>query len=199
VYTTGLFKPAAGPDSNLPILRQGNIAMLPKEQIQTELGYADVYLMEVRSLGGLSGSPVFVRPSIDFKVADGRGKQRDAFAAGLGFVLLGLMHGHWDSKESEINKANFAPDRKRGVNMGIGIVVPATKNFETINQPELVAMRKEAEERATRRMVPGMDSAKREDHDTQITKTGFEVPVPSSKQFFDGLKKASRKVQAPKT
>ena len=190
VYSTGLFTPAPGTARNVPIVRVGNIAMMPGEQIQTELGFADVYLVEARSLGGVSGAPVFVRPTIDFKVTDVRGKQRNAFAAGLGFMLIGLMHGHWDIRESEMNKAFFDHDRKRGVNMGIAMVVPANKILETIYQPELLTMRKEAEKKDMRRMVPGMDSAKLHKQ---------ESPTFTKDNFETALKKATRKVAPPKS
>jgi hypothetical protein len=190
VYSTGLFTPAPGMARNIPILRQGNIAMMPGEQIQTELDFADVYLVEARSLGGVSGAPVFVRPTIDFKVTDFRGKQRNAFAAGLGFMLLGLMHGHWDIRESEMNKAFFDHDRKRGVNMGIAIVVPAIKILDTIYQSELVTMRKEAEKKDMKRMVPGTDSAKLHKQ---------ESPTFTKDNFETALKKASRKIEQPKS
>jgi len=109
-----------------PILRTGNIAMIPKSQIQTNYGYADVYLVEARSLGGLSGSPVFVRETIHFpaKYPDGR----EGLASAYGDVrLLGMMHGHWEIRESEINNPTITPERRHGVNIGIGIVVPAEK------------------------------------------------------------------------
>lgn len=186
VYSTGLFTPAPGTARNVPILRYGNIAMMPGEQIQTDLGFADVYLIEARSLGGVSGAPVFVRPTIDFRIADRKGQGRDAFAAGLGFALLGVMHGHWDIKESEMNKAFFDHDRRRGVNMGIAIVTPAIKIIETINQTELLEMRREGERQETRKMVPGTDSAKPKEPD--FTKEDFET----------ALTKASRKIEKPK-
>jgi hypothetical protein len=91
----------------MPIVRHGNIAMLPEEQIQTEMGYADVHLIEARSIGGLSGSPVFVRTSE---------AEKDSHR---GIQLLGVMHGHWEIKESELNKPTLVHDR-RGVNLGIG-------------------------------------------------------------------------------
>ncbi len=103
------------------------------------------------------------------------------------------MQAHWDVKEEEMNEVFFAHDRKRGVNTGIAMVVPASKILETINQEELVNIRREGERRATRKMVPGMDSAEPKER-TQTTVTGFELPVPSSEQVFDGLKKASRKL-----
>jgi hypothetical protein len=129
----------------MPIIRHGNIAMMPKEQIQTELGYADVYLIEARSLGGLSGSPVFVRPTICTAIPDNQWGLKHNFSYGHGATLLGLMHGHWDVKESEMNKAFFTHDRKHGVNYGIAIVVPAYKIVETLNRPELIELRAQAE------------------------------------------------------
>jgi hypothetical protein len=184
VFATGLFTPAPGISRNEPIVRHGNIAMMPTEQIQTELGYADVYLVEARSIGGLSGCPVFVRPTVQQKVADdGRAGINYLFGVGHGATLLGLMHGHWDIRESELNKAFISHDRKHGVNLGIGIVVPAHKILETINRPELVQIRKETTERLTRRSVPGMDSAKR------------STPATFTKEDFEAaLKKASRKI-----
>lgn len=199
VFSTGLFTPADSARKNIPIVRHGNIAMMSDEQIETELGYADVYLVEARSLPGISGSPVFVRPTIDFKVPHKSGHKADVFGAGVGVILLGLMQAHWDVKESEINEVFFTHDRKRGVNMGIAMVVPAIKILETINQEALVTIRREGEKRATRRMVPGMDSAEPKDRNVQATEGGFEFPVPSSEQFLDGLKKATRKVSGDKT
>jgi len=184
VYSTGLFAPADGTKSNIPIVRHGNIAMMPGEQIQTELGYADVYLVETRSLPGISGSPVFVRPTVEFTAKGKKGTPAAVFAPGQGAMLLGLMHGHWDVKESEMHKAFFEHDRKRGVNMGIGIVVPAIKILETINQEGLVAIRREGEKQATRKMIPGTDSARSRGDEHTITKEDFESV----------LKKVSRKI-----
>jgi hypothetical protein len=192
VFSTGLFTPAPGAARNIPILRHGNIAMMPEEQIQTELGYADVYLVEARSLGGISGSPVFVRHTVDFKVNHKSGQTMDVFGAGLGATLLGLMHGHWDIRESEKNQAFFTHDRKHGVNMGIAIVVPAVKILETLHQPELVNMRREAERQMLaherRNIVPGVDSAKPDDKEPTFTKDDFEA----------ALKKTSRKLTPKK-
>jgi hypothetical protein len=67
-----------------------NNGLLTQEQIQTELGFADVYLVEARSIGGLSGCPVFVRPSIRLpqeKSTDPHTK--NVWAVGHGTTLLG--------------------------------------------------------------------------------------------------------------
>src|SRR5260370_842120 len=84
---------------------------------ETYLGFADVILVEARSIGGLSGSRVFVRHTLGVKVQrEGDGGDDLLFANGPGITLLGLMHGHWDIRESEMNKASIIQDRQHGVN-----------------------------------------------------------------------------------
>jgi hypothetical protein len=150
VFVTGLFTPAPGEKRNMPIARHGNVAMLPKEQIQTELGFADVYLIEGRSIGGLSGSPAFVRrtETVEVRMADGRTTTLNSPGP---FKLLGCTHGHWDIKESEMNKTSIQHDRKHGVNLGIALVTPASKIADILNQPGLKMMRDLADEDLHRR------------------------------------------------
>jgi len=184
VFITGLFTEAPGTSRNMPIVRHGNIAMIPDGQIQTDLGYADVYLVEARSIGGLSGSPVFVRPSVEVNVEEGR-----LHASGP-IKLLGLMQGHWDIKESEMNAPSIIHNRKRGVNLGIGVVVPAIKILETINSPRMVEMREEYEaivlHHKKKKSAPGNDMARPEKKEETFTRKDFE----------DALKKVSRKTES---
>lgn len=128
VFITGLFTHLSGSKRNLPIVRIGNIAMMPEEPVPTELGNIEAYLIEARSIGGLSGSPAFVRHTVSL------GREE--------FYLLGLMHGHWDIPPKEKNDAISRYDDALGkVNMGIAVVVPAKKILEVINHPELIDMR----------------------------------------------------------
>ena len=56
VCITGLFHPHEGKRKNIPIVRAGNIAAMPEEKVFTErYGYIDAYLIEGRSIGGISG------------------------------------------------------------------------------------------------------------------------------------------------
>jgi hypothetical protein len=190
--TVGLFTEAPGVTRNCPIVRHGNLAMLPIEQIQTELGYADVYLVEARSIGGLSGSPVWIRPSLLMLA------QEEEQVVPTGIVgpgrFLGLMHGHWAIKESEINDPRIVHDKQRGVNLGIAIVVPASKILETINQSGLMELREKTEEAALKRSMPQMDSASTTRPISQETETGLEIAVPTRDEFSDALNKSTRKI-----
>lgn len=193
VYSVGLFTEVENTSKNIPILRHGNIAMMPTEQIQTELGFADVYLIEARSIGGMSGSPVFVRPTAHIATTEMLPDGQFESVIGLRdrTKLLGIIHGHWDVKEVDINLYSVTHDRKRGVNYGIAIVVPAVKLIETLDRPDLKESRMKNDEKLKRRGVPGMDSAKgtnQQNPETVFTKDDFEA----------ALKKASRKVTKQK-
>jgi len=143
VFLVGLFSEHIGKKRNTPIVRVGNIAAMPEEPVQTpSLGPIEAYLVEARSIGGLSGSPVFVHLGL-VRVKEGR----PIFArAKTGvFYLLGLMHGHWDRKVPDIDSAVDDVIHET-VNMGIAVVVPAKKILEVIDQPELSDERKRIEE-----------------------------------------------------
>ena len=71
VFMIGLFEYLEGRVRNMPIVRTGNVAMFPKDQIYIDMGdeskYVNAYLIEARSMGGISGSPVFVRPTTYYR------------------------------------------------------------------------------------------------------------------------------------
>ena len=193
VFLTGLFAQMAGRSRNLPIVRIGNIAMLPDEKIPvaitptTPSGLMDAYLIEARSIGGLSGSPAFVRspmkamPGLNMpnvKVRPG--------VPGYEFYFLGLMHGHWDLPPEAMNSPGMvvATPTSRGVNMGIAIVVPAYKILETIYQEELREMREEQAKDAKH-------GKKRDGAGAQIV----EDSAMTKETFEAALRQASRNVK----
>ena len=145
VFITGLFIHLAGSQRNLPIVRMGSIAMMPNEPVPARDGPTDAYLIEARSIGGLSGSPAFVRETAPF----GTGA----------FYLLGLMHGHWDIPVEEMGDFAFADqtDERARVNMGIAIVVPAKKILEVLNHPDLVEGRARSDEQRRKELQPRLD------------------------------------------
>ena len=147
VFMVGLFSIAPGSQRNSPLVRHGNIAMLPNEQVQVDGKFRDAYLIEARSIGGISGSPVLVRRTVSIPVA-GEISKPPVMLHGLAgeFHLLGMVYGHWDIRESELDSPGIIQDRQRGVNLGIGTVTPASKILEVLNQPFLADQRKVIDE-----------------------------------------------------
>lgn len=64
VFMTGLFTKVKGQSKNLPIVRMGNVALIPDERVPFGDNLIDAYLVETRSIGGLSGSPAFVSETV---------------------------------------------------------------------------------------------------------------------------------------
>jgi hypothetical protein len=56
-FTVGLYTRHPGKSRNIPIVRIGNIAAVPEEPLTTKRGAMDAFLVETRSIGGISGSP----------------------------------------------------------------------------------------------------------------------------------------------
>lgn len=136
VFVTGLFRHHHGGDRNVPIVRVGNLSCATEEKVNTRhFGDMAAYLIEARSIGGLSGSPAFVHMGLT-RLVDNQIR----FAQRHPTVLfLGLVHGHYDTDSSRIDGAN--PDDADAltverVNTGIAIVVPFRRIAETIDACE---------------------------------------------------------------
>lgn len=127
VFVVGLFHHHHGSRRNIPIVRVGSLACLTEERVSTRsFGDIDAYLIEVRSIGGLSGSPVFM----NFPVGG------PFFLIGHGPLpsppprptLIGLIHGHFDSEAEPDEMVNAfelsRPVAKDKINTGIAIVIP---------------------------------------------------------------------------
>jgi hypothetical protein len=136
----GLFRSHHGVDRNIPIVRTGNIATMSEEQVSTEYcGYTDAYLVEARSIAGLSGSPVLVVRGPMVEIPNSLDPRQ--FTARR-YFLLGLMHGHFDVKNlKEDMVSDDAGAVGGGINTGIGIVIPCGKILDAIDQPEFVELR----------------------------------------------------------
>jgi hypothetical protein len=148
IAIVGLFRHHGGTERNEPIIRIGNIAAMPKEKVWTSYcGRTAGYLVEARSIGGLSGSPVFVNltdsPPRSMNVGGGRVQYGEGIIDFSRYMLFGLMHGHWDlpnlTDESVVEDAH---DKRERLNTGVGVVIPVQKIIETLYHPELVDIRK---------------------------------------------------------
>jgi hypothetical protein len=149
VFIPGLFlmfddpRRVYGVNRNVPIVRSGHIAAMTGESVPTAAGKMDAYLIEARSIGGLSGSPVFAHLGSVFveggqvKTARGAdGKPRDH---GI-FWLMGVVHGHFPIIEGFEQDAALGV-QERDVNMGIAIVIPVQRMAALLARAEVVAAR----------------------------------------------------------
>jgi hypothetical protein len=182
IAVVGLFSGFSGKDRHFAIVRTGNLAMLPSERIPVE-GFdpMEAYLAEGRSIGGLSGSPVYVRQTININL--GISKERTIPFAGTGQIyFLGLMVGAW-----RLPKGFLEPVKHEAMNMGISTIVPAHKILEVIYQPELIQMRKEYDQKI---------SEENKKQGIATVDSSFDKPAQSFTRddFENALKKASRKV-----
>ena len=179
----GLFTRFSGSTKHFPIVRIGNVAMIPSEKIPVKgFGDMEVYLAEGRSIGGLSGSPVFVRNTTSMppiKTEDGELRHFSGFGE---MHLLGLMHGHWD-----LPVGFKTYEQQEAVNMGISIVVPARTILETLYHPDLVAVRNGLDEAARTKDSPTADSTMKKKEPAQ--------PIFTKDDFEAVLKRVSRKTK----
>lgn len=133
VAIVGLFAPHAGTERNIPIVRIGNIAAMPSEPVSTSLGPMSAFLIEARSIGGLSGSPVLVqRPPIASLGGE------IVIGGGPDVQLLGLMHGHFDATLGSRSLPAPPATEEARINMGVGIVVPARQILDILNLPSVL-------------------------------------------------------------
>jgi hypothetical protein len=134
VAIPGLFLSHIGTSKNVPIVRTGNIAaMRGEEPVPTSHGPMDAFLVEMRSVGGISGSPVLTHMAIRPRTllpqsSDPTGIEQSEKS----HYLLGLVHGHYTitTQDEWVFKTN---QQVGDINAGISIVVPASKIMETIS------------------------------------------------------------------
>jgi len=179
LFTVGLFHRHIGKLKNIPVVRVGNIAAMPEEPVPTRVGDIEAYLTESRSIGGLSGSPVFVHLGA-LRLINGE-ISKSANDHGT-FFLLGLVFGHFDSGVSDAD--DLVVDATIGdkrINMGIGVVIPAMKITETI-QRSVGDSEKQIEADVRRSRMPTADA--------------LNEPEPFTRADFEtALKKVSRKIE----
>ncbi len=147
VCAVGLYTSHHGRTKNVPVVRIGNLSALCDEPVDTLKGAVDAYLVEMRTIAGLSGSPVFiVVPPVGSR--DGQ----VAVFNGFNVVPLGILVGYHvvASKEDQVPVPRFresnapqneqdeyySPDER---NTGFGIVIPIERVMEILERKDLQA------------------------------------------------------------
>jgi len=133
VFLVGRLLDHEGKQQNAPSARFGHIAALPSEPIwNDDIGkHVSVILCEVKSVGGFSGSPVFVSvPSFSKRPHSNTIK-----AMSSGPWLLGIDWGHTVRKEPVRAKNGDALENGQFVrrNSGITCVAPTSEIIEVLN------------------------------------------------------------------
>jgi hypothetical protein len=135
IFSLSLFRTYVGEERLSPIVRVGVIAMMPEGRFpHPHFVSVETYLIDCWSMGGYSGSPVFVRDTIKMQAQSADGQPRPFSAAG-DFHLLGLLSGH-----ITIPSTDGRPDQDTKV----GLVFPARKILEALHSPHLSEIRAEA-------------------------------------------------------
>jgi hypothetical protein len=136
VVFTGLFVQMIGQTHSEPIVREGKIAMMPKEPIQTTLrALGDIYLVDCHVFGGNSGSPMFI---------DLAGQREGGLTLGINYKLLGVVSGYVKETANFELQTVAAYAGTVDANSGIAIVVPAQKILDLLDAPALKALRDNA-------------------------------------------------------
>lgn len=180
----GLFTLRHGSTRNLPIVRQGIIASMPDEPlIDKDSGLPfHAYFAELRSIGGLSGSPVFVFLDPG-RVHDNKFmKVRRAF-------LLGLVRGHWRYETTDA-ALDYAVDELKEVNAGIANVTPIQEVLKIINGKELTKERRKVEQSMLR------EDASAHTLDSAFDDVGADVPAFTKENFEEAVRGACSKTSS---
>jgi hypothetical protein len=207
-FMVGRFVNHEGKQQNAPAVRYGNIAMMPKEKIESPTGIAqESFLVEVRSLPGYSGSAVFLYSPSAMNDMSIRRKGRDkppptnnfsrnreefdtmmAFMEPKGPYLLGSDWCHIPNRVLVRDENGEALPSRWYVeeNTGMAGVIPAWKIADILNSEEFVKRREIAAEEIKQRQKNAsvtLDSA-----------DGDNAPEFTQHDFETALKKASRNV-----
>lgn len=136
VLFTGLFVQYIGQSHSEPIVREGKIAMMPKEPIPTTLrSLGDVYLVDCHVFGGNSGSPMFINLA---------GERQGGLIVGTNYKLLGVVSGFVEESSTFELKSVAAYAGTVNANSGIAEIVPAQKILDIINSTALTSQRERA-------------------------------------------------------
>jgi hypothetical protein len=138
LYFIGLMEQYYGIKRNYPLVRRGTLALITDEPIETPMGPQRVYIAELESWPGNSGSPVFL-------LRDGHGSGADANSS----TFLGMLIASFLNKFTVLsNGAQLEGGDKS--NIGVTCIVPAAVIRQVLESP---AAQQEREARAKTQTV----------------------------------------------
>jgi hypothetical protein len=133
-----------GKQRNEPVLRFGNIAMMPQLILDISRAHQqESFLVEMRTLSGFSGSPVIVY----YSTVGQRMQPDPQLDGGVAYASLvinraWLLGVDWGFLPAPSNVIDGRGDQKK-INSGMAGVIPAWKVSELLNREEFAAERRE--------------------------------------------------------
>jgi hypothetical protein len=189
-FMVGRFIHQDGRQKNSPTVRFGSIAMMPGEPLYHSMlpsRQQESFLVEVRSISGYSGSPVFVH----IPPFATRAHTPDIYSQAFGPWLLGINWGNVSNsepvrdKDGNETKGNYQ-DWHVNSPTGMAAVIPAWHLTNLLNAPG-VAMNREANDKQL------ADNVKR----GSTVLNSAPNPGITTGEFEDALKKVSRRLTQP--
>jgi hypothetical protein len=132
VFMLGRFISHSGIKRNQPLARFGNIAMMPGELVEDGRGMrVEAFLVEMRSLSGFSGSPVFVYMGPGTYRGDA--KMMPFYSETIG--LMGIDTGHTEICAPVLQTGSRSETGLRAsLNTGIAVIAPIWKIREVLDE-----------------------------------------------------------------
>lgn len=186
IILVGRFINQEGKERNIPSVRFGHISQMPFEPIEYDGRLQDSFLCEVKSIGGFSGSPVFLAPISDAGRPDGRAPPHPAW-------LLGVDWAHvqnWEYAQDDHGR----PIRHIRIpsNTGMMAVVPAWKLDAFLDHPLQLRFREMEEEKEVRRRRAAKVSP-----DSAVVQIPATDENPKHREDFNSLLSAAVKKREP--
>ena len=186
VLIMGLFAKRAGQRQNVPIVRAGTIAAMPDEPLhdrKTGLNYRG-FLLEVRSTGGLSGSPVIAH--LGYPRGPGGKINEDIYS-----FIIGVVRGHWDYQPDDLD--GCVSDGREDIetlNTGIAIATPFQAVWDLLQTEDLVKQRRDRSRSREMSDEPTLDWADEDESrpGTKPERLKIDAPVDEAirKMFESG-------------
>jgi hypothetical protein len=165
VFICGAFVGRVGYHKNIPVVRIANIAAMPEEPIDFASPKRPAYLIETRSLGGTSGSPVF----LNLQSSRVGGRQQHGYQIGitptaapkksrthliLPYLLLGMIvffhGGNYSQDFVSEDDSDVHPLKDVEFNAGIAVALPISEVTDLLDSDQARRARMdEIEERKT--------------------------------------------------
>jgi hypothetical protein len=195
IFMVGRFKYHEGRKRNNPSARFGNIAQMPDEGLSVKrtanyTALQEAFLVEMRSIGGYSGSPVFIYlPPLTHRMT----KEARPLSSAFYTKLLGVDFGHLPTQEPiKDDKGNKVNGWHVEGNSAMSGVIPTWKLQELLNLPELEKKRKEKEDLVARNRKPDVVL------DVMATPDANDTPLLTREEFEDILRKTTHPIDEHK-